>query len=370
MPLLRDSGFSSSSVRCLLGGFALACTLPLVACGNAEEGNPEADTATADELAASEEESFADLDASGSELARAKEGEAFDNELTMFALPAPRLIGLSWKSPGALARRTLINEGLSFSRAIGHAGLRVQCAATADRPAAHFQGSMTSTGDEFRTMVLKEKAGLGVLFRTVPGKVEPEDALQKSLDERYQNGRVSYLRMGISSETCHQLLDYAKEYEARGIGGQYGFVRPLHQEGAGCSAFTMSFLKLANLVEPRMNAWKFDVKVPMSVLGGETNPGNEVGVARLLLLTRGWAGANEANLRINGWDPTLMFKSVRLWAKSALKDGSEVVEKRGKALGIVLDRRDVQATPELLDGSFFRGTPDLQNDARFLTADE
>lgn len=356
-------------MRLPLVALAPLCAL-LVACGSTEEPTEE-ESSSIDELNSGDEESFAATDATDAELARAKQGEAFENEMTLFAIPAPRLIGLSWKSPGALARRTLINEGLSFSRAIGHAGIRVQCAATETRPAAYFQGSMVSTGDEFRDMVLKEKSGLGVLFRTVPGRVEREDELQSSLDERYRNGRVSYLRMGVSAETCHALLDYAKEYEARGIGAQYGFVRPLHQEGSGCSAFSMAFLKLAGVVEPRMeDEWSFDVRVPMKVIGGATNPGNDVPVWKLFVLTRGWAKETEAHLRINGWDPTLMYKSIRLWAKGALKDGSEVVEKRGKALGIVMDRRDVLASPELRDGTFFRGEPELDNDARFLTQDD
>lgn len=344
------------------------CSLSF-ACGSTEPSDD--DMNTTDELNGDDEESFAATDTTDAELARATEGQAFDNELTLFAIPAPRLIGLSWKSPGALARRTLINEGLSFSRAIGHAAVRVQCAATETREAAHFQGSMVSTGDEFRQMVIKEKAGLGVLFRTVPGRLEREDELQPSLDERYRNGRVSYLRMGVSADTCHALLDYVKEYAARGVEDQYGFVRPLHQEGAGCSAFSMSFLKLAGLMEPEMeDEWAFDVRVPMKVIGGATNPGNDVPVWKLFLLTRGWAKASEPHLRINGWDPTLMYKSIRTRAKSALRDGSEVVEKRGRALGIVLDHRDVLASPELRDGSFFHGEPALDDDARFLTKDD
>lgn len=342
--------------------------LAMLACGTQA---PDADelTSSADDLV--DEASFADTDATAAELAKARDGEAFDNEMTLFALPAPRLTGLSWKSPGALARRTLTNQALKFSRSIGHAGIRVECAATPTREAAHFQGSMTSTGDEFRDMVLKEKAGLGVLFRTVPGRIEREEELQASLDERYRNGRVSYLRMGISADTCHALLDYARAFAERGVDSQYGFVRPLHQEGAGCSAFSMSFLKLAGVMDPSMQSeWSFDVRIPMQVIGGVTNPGHDVPVWKLFLLTRGWASASEAHLRLTGWDPTLMYESIRARAKSSLKDGSEVVEKRGKALGIVLDQRELLASPELRDGSFFVGTPELDSDERFLTLDD
>ena len=153
----------------------------------------------------------------------------------MFAIPAPKLVGLSWKRPGGLARRTLISNGLGLHRSLGHAAVRVQCAATASHPEGHFQGSVVDTGDDFRKMVLEEKAGLGVLLRTVPGALEKEEELQPTLDERYGNGRLSFIRYAISPDTCHALLDYAREFDRKKVASQYGFVRPLYGEGAGCS---------------------------------------------------------------------------------------------------------------------------------------
>jgi len=232
---------------------------------------------------------------------------------------------------------------------------------------------MTDVGEQFRDMVLKEHAGLGVLFRTVPGALETEQVLQSTLDERYRDdGRVAFLRIGISSATCHGLLDYVKEYDAREIEKNYGFVRPSFQEGAGCSAFALSFFKLANLMEPYMaQEWKFDVRVPMTLIGGTTNPGNDVSVVRLLVLGRPWATEAEAHIRLDGWDPTLMFKSIRLRTKDALENGTDgaKVEKRGRALGLVLDRRAVVPSDGLASGRFFRGEPSTTDPARFLTAD-
>jgi hypothetical protein len=122
--------------------------LPAFACAAPPED--QQDLATLAQIA-SEQESFAPLDSTDDELGRATaEARAFEHELTVFAIPAPKLTGLSWGSPGALARRTLIGEGLGLSHAIGHAAIRVDCGATGDGPPAHFQGSMTDTGNEFR----------------------------------------------------------------------------------------------------------------------------------------------------------------------------------------------------------------------------
>jgi hypothetical protein len=332
------------------------------------ETNPDDGEVTEADLRAEDAESFAPLEATEAELSGSKGGaRRFDHEFTLFAIPAPKLTSLSWRSPGALARRTLINEGFGFSRAIGHVAIRLDCGAYNGKAAEHRQTGQSNEGDEFRTMVMKEKAGLGVLFRTVSGVLETEEELNVTFKERYENGRITFLRHGISGETCHALLDYIKTYDARDVEKQYGFVRPSHQEGSGCSAFGLSMMKLAGLMEPYMQSeWAFDVKVPMTLIGGTTNPGNSVGVARLFLLGRPWAREGEPNLRINGWDPTMMFKSIRLRAK---KTDAANVESRGKATGIVVDATTRLPSTELKNGTYFKGTPNMSSNDRFLTRD-
>jgi hypothetical protein len=345
-----------------LAGLALAVSaavLPACAAPAADDEGAEISEA---ELGADDDaQSWDTYDATDAELAAAKsatESDGTDDELTLFAIPAPRLTGLSWKRPGGLARRTLIANGLGLHTAIGHAGVRVSCAATATEPAGHFEGSVTDTGDDFRTMVLKEKAGLGILFRTVPGEVQPEDDLQSTIDQRYKNGRISFIRFRVSSEVCHALLGYAAEFQRLDVGKAYGFVRPLYQEGAGCSAFSMAFLELAHLDEARFRSeWSFDVRVPMSLIGGAENPGNKVSVLKLLFTTRPWASEDEPHERLIGWDPTKMFTSIRAMAKAGLRDGSLAVEKRGRALGFVLDRRGVAPRPELANRTYWAGAP-------------
>lgn len=340
----------------------LLSILPAVVSGcSAEEEPAPLDPTAQDAEIGAEEQSFASYDATDAEL-RAIDGmgpsHALDHELTLFAIPAPRLIGLSWRRPGGLARRTLINEGLGLHRALGHAAVRVQCAATATEPAGHFQGSVVDTGDDFRKMVLEEKAGLGVLLRTVPGALEKEEELQPTLDERYGNGRVSFIRFALSADTCHALLDYAQAFARENVAAQYGFVRPLYREGAGCSAFSMAFLELARLDERRFrDDWMFDVRVPMSLVGGRDNPSNRVTVLSLFTTFRPWASEDEPHRRLVGWDPTKMFTSIRSMARAAVRDGSLPVERRGRALGIVLDRRSVAPREELAKRTFWAGVP-------------
>ncbi len=283
--------------------------------------------------------------------------DAFENQLTLFAIPSPRPAELSWRSPGKLVRRVMFNKlgnmtGLGFSRSLGHAGVRLECA-----NGEWFQGSMTHVdGAQFNDLLMRDRIGLGMLFDSVDGRLETAEELEETLRERYVSGRVSFLRVGISEETCLGLVDYVDAYEAEGVGGAYGLAaRPLYREGAGCSAFSMAFLELANLIEPRFEEeWSFSVRVPKDLVGGSMNPGNEVSLWRLFLLTRGWADEDEEAFDVSGWDPTLMFHSIRDMAEAHVRAGGESAEARGRAIGLVLDRRHVAPTAALRDGFFFR----------------
>lgn len=286
--------------------------------------------------------------------------DAFANQLTLFAIPSPRPAELSWDSPGKLVRRVLFNQvgnmtGVGFHRTLGHAGVRIECdsASPAD---AYFQGSMTNVDSaQFNALLTEDRIGLGMLFDNVDGEIESAEVLEETLEERYRNGRVSFLRIGISAETCAGLMDYVRTYEAENVQANYGLAaRPLNREGAGCSAFSMSFLDLANLIEPRYyDEWSFQVRAPADLVGGTQNPDNEVSLWRLFWLTRDWAEPDEEGFDVFGWDPTLMFHSIREMAEDDVRGGGDSAEARGRAIGLVLDRTDVTPRGALLDRTFF-----------------
>jgi len=290
---------------------------------------------------------------------------AFANQLTLFAIPSPRPAELSWKKPGKLVRRVLFNElgkmtGLGFHRSLGHAGVRVECESpyvtrTGDST-TFFQGSMTNLdSSQFNDLLMKDKIGLGMLFDNVDGQIESPEVLEETLQKRYKNGRVSFLRIGISADTCTDLLAYAEAYRDANVQRNYGLAaRPLYREGAGCSAFSMAFLELGNLVEDRyVDEWSFSVRAPKKLVGGTQNPDNRVGLWKLFWVTRGWAGPDEDGYDVFGWDPTLMFHSIRAMAEDHVRAGGTSAEGRGRAIGLVLDRTSVVPRSALSDHTFF-----------------
>ncbi len=83
------------------------------------------------------------------------------------------------------------------------------------------------------------------------------------------------------------------------------------------------------------------------------NPGRRVSLWRLFLLTRGWAEPDEEGFDVTGWDPTLMFHSIRDMAEAHVREGGQMAEARGRAIGLVLDRREAPPNQLLSEGVFF-----------------
>ncbi len=290
---------------------------------------------------------------------------AFANQLTVFAIPSPRPAELSWDKPGKLVRRVLFNElgnmtGVGFHRTLGHAAVRIECEAPfvsrTGQETTVYQGSMTNVdSNDFNELLVENKIGLGMLFDNVDGQLEDPEVLEETLQKRYKNGRLSFLRIGISAETCAGLLAYVEAYDEANVQKNYGLAaRPLYREGAGCSAFSMSFIELANLMEAQyVDEWSFSVRAPKELVGGSRNPNNQVGLWKLFWLTRGWADSDEVGFDVFGWDPTLMFHSIRAMAEDHVRAGGDSAEGRGRAIGLVLDRTYMPPSVALHNRTFF-----------------
>ena len=292
----------------------------------------------------------------------------FADELTVWVFPAPRPAELSWDSPGGLVRKVVANAVGSMmhlmNRKLGHMSATVRCGAQAGRPARSWQGSMTNVIDaEFNDIIVEKAYGLGVLFHNFTGAYETAADTQASIDERLpspkndkftntRKGRVTWLRYGISPMTCQRLMGWIDAFAAAGVNKFYGLAAaPRLREGAGCSAFSMSFLEQAGILEPALLPWSFDLRVPLSLVGGPLT-GKKVPLLKALAVTRGWAAPSEPHKRIFGWDPTQAFNWVHRQAVPAIQRGARVfstpawVERRGQSLGLVLDRRSAPTPTE------------------------
>ncbi len=271
-------------------------------------------------------------------------GAARADELTLYFYPSP---GLDWSSPRTLGHAAIANTLSGKDHAIGHVDVEVSCADGTGLMA----GATGAEADATRELVLREGYGLGLLFHDFPdGRLYSRAEIAAGLPGRYANGALSFVTLRISPETCARLVQYHHEYVAGGYDHHYGLAnRPLHREGAGCTAFGVSFLEVAGLLDPALEAaFARNFTVPPNWVGGPLT-GGFIPLRRFFnpLWPSRWAGAGEPGFFIHFYDADLMDAWVR-----GVHSGTAplpalplmALDHRGRAPGVVLDGRGI-ATP-------------------------
>lgn len=258
------------------------------------------------------------------------------DELTLHLYPT--YLGLDWSTPASLARSALLNSLPDLltknGTSIGHVTVEVSCS----RPERRVVTGMTQADlDESRRMLFGHGLGLGILFHDFKGKLEDRARIEERLAKRAGKGTSSFVTFRISPKACARLVRYFDEYEAKGYGARYGLPhRPLHREGAGCSAYGASFVKTAGLLSPELQtAWTKTIGVPLRLVGGPLT-GARVSLWRLLL-SRGshWAREDEPSKSVFFYEPDTMHA----WVLAKVKERGPGYEVKtlGRASGIIFD---------------------------------
>lgn len=271
--------------------------------------------------------------------------------LTIYAIPSPR--GINWRTPKSLTWTTLSNQTADDTHKIGHANVHVKCErAQGDYEDFEFLSGMTTDGtDPSVDLIRRDGFGLGILFTTLPGRLESEEEITRDLNRRFTNGRLSYIQFKINSDTCGRLAKYADDYRRYSFDQFYGLAnRPRSGEGAGCTAFAASFLDLAGLHTSKLRkGWAKTRLVPEHLVGGPQT-GDRVPVLRLLrpLRQSRWAHEKEPHFKIDFFDPDALHESiVKAWDSKQDPVGLQAVGKRSRikaAKGFLFDASSV-ATP-------------------------
>lgn len=267
---------------------------------------------------------------------------AVADELTLIFYPSP---GLDWSSPKRLAQTTIRNTAGLSDHAIGHVSIEVKCDSTG---AYELVGTTGAEGNESVQLLLREGYGLGILFHTFSGRLTTREEVEDELPRRYRNGKLSYARFAVTAETCERLSTYVAEYRSFGYGGLYGLPnRPLHREGSGCTAFGMSFLELAGLMDPVFERnFSRNLRVPPAWVGGPLT-GERVPLRYFYspLRSSRWAEAHETHFPLHFYDADLMHD----WVQKVVSGHGQLpaslprptLERTGNAYGVVFDATDV-----------------------------
>lgn len=238
---------------------------------------------------------------------------SFADHLTLYFYPSPK--GINWDSPKRLLQSAVANLSPNATHTIGHVNVELACDADST---LEFVGTTGGGSDEVRRLIINEKVGMGLLFHTFSdGRLFTKAEIASELNERYQRGNLSYLNYLISPSTCRRLKQYIDEYRLEGLERYYGLPnRPRYREGGGCSAFGVSFLELAGLLEPtHYQQWSLFRRVPWDTVGGPLT-GNRVPIRQILLMPKGWSWAmdGEPYFPIHFWSPDQMHGWVqKVW---------------------------------------------------------
>jgi hypothetical protein len=274
--------------------------------------------------------------------------------LTVYAITSPQ--GINWSTPKTLTWSAARNQISPETHKIGHANIHLRCAKNeGDGEDFEILTGMTSGRDDPTMRLIKQEGyGLGILFTTIPGRLESRSEVATDLHDRFRSGKVNFMQFKTAPATCARLTAYVTEYQSRGYDQYYGLPnRPRYGEGAGCTAFAASFLDLAGLhPESLRSRWMKRRLVPAFLTGGPLT-GNFVPPLALLQPLRPlrWANANEPHFAINFYDPDSLFQHVESsWNHGmnplGLDSTTAIRTNMGRAKGFIFDATTVETPAE------------------------
>lgn len=240
---------------------------------------------------------------------------AHELELFFYRAPSP----LDWNSPGKLVRSMMRNQsakldGENYPHPISHVNIRLQC----DSEPAIFRG-MTSvkTNNSYLRDFLVEGSSLDMMLINQKGRSYTKNEILYWLPRLQKLGYVRSLKVLLNQEQCLRAQRYLQLYTETGLGKIYGGLRsdPLRAEGAGCSAFAVSVLRILNLLPSSVaKSWQRELAIPFELLSHWEKRASISFLEFLWGRDRSWAKPNEPQIHLKFWDPERMY----LWAKKPL----------------------------------------------------
>ncbi len=255
-----------------------------------------------------------------------------DQNLTLYFIPSP--LGLDWSTPANIAMSALKNR-LSFnSHFMGHVFVEVQCGSQREIT------GMVGENFDYLTQLLIHNRGLGILYHSFDGRLENKKDVDEEIKEFSLDGsRMNFVRYKLNQGQCLRAQTYLKEYREKNVGRYYGLAnRPLHGEGAGCSAFGASFAEVTGVMDLDIkDAWSQVINIPLEFAGP---PLKDEGVNLLKLMFSGgkWASENEPHQKLMFWSPDRMFDWVNQKISKAQVEKQVSLMNIGKIPGIVIDK--------------------------------
>ena len=182
--------------------------------------------------------------------------------------------------------------------------------------------------------IKKEKIGLGVFFKPVPGHLEKNGVLQAELDNRILESKAAFITFKISDSAYQYLMLYVDSFKLRGYDKLYnGLNSPRTGEGSGCTAYGISFLELINALDPEYTKhWAVKAQVPEKLIGDGKK---KVSIWRIFFSFH-WARKNEPSRYLQLYEPYLVYQWIHSVhaSEQANPTGKYQLKMNGKVKGL------------------------------------
>ncbi len=275
------------------------------------------------------------------------------SELTIYAMPT--LHPLDWSSPASLYKSMkkcyLKTMTQSDNYLLGHVAIKLS---TPLLPKPLLVAQASASARERIDLVLHQKVGFGIMGIPLKGRLETEEELNHKLKVYIKREKLAFIKYKINNKAAQRIINFIHQYstktnERNAPCDFYGgaFWPRYHNEGAGCSAFGIALLELANVLPPEANEWKIDVNIPMNIIGGEVNQKKKI-KNRTIKKTNSWyVGNGKTNtdyISYFVYEPSIMFEWILNKRKS--NDSKYYPTTENGAPGLLVDASSQQVNED------------------------
>jgi hypothetical protein len=274
------------------------------------------------------------------------------NEVTIYLIPSAA--PYDWASPRSLRKSLIKNYVKNIFRKdrylMGHTYIELR-SSTGEEIVT---GMHSISRDEQKQLVFQEHYGLAILGTELLGELDNSAELTTRLDKCFRKGEISFIRIDVNEDAFNRMMAFYQGYKlrldsletpAKCYGGAYW--PRYYGEGSGCSAYVISYLDVAGVLQEEFDQWKVQVNIPMDLIGGPYNPGNEVKM-KDIRKCKTWADSGiDGKDYESFWvfDPTLMHEWVMDKYKESIDQSSEgfYAAEIDNVKGIVFDAVNIPA---------------------------
>lgn len=252
-----------------------------------------------------------------------------ENSLTLYILPSPK--GIDWSSPKKLLKSMIKNRWEKNHRFMGHVFVGLKCEGE-----EQLTGMSVKNFNYLSELILNNR-GFGILYHSFQGRIENGNEIRPELDSYLDEGTINFSQFLLSSSNCQRIQNYLEEFKKFNIDKNYGLAhKPLYGEGSGCSAFGVSFLEVADILDQELkDEWSNYINIPPTLAGP---PLRDEGVSlfKIFFADLNWAKENQDHIKLTFWDPDKMFQ----WVNKKINNpamGTNIIQIK-QSKGIQIDK--------------------------------